>query len=96
VASAVLASPDGQPSFGQKLGQLLKATRTQLPTVTVEYRSLSVEADALVGSYGNPSVANSFTAMAKFLTFQGGLKTRPVQLLQGVNGVLEPVRGWEP
>ncbi|GAB4819215.1 hypothetical protein N2152v2_006261 [Parachlorella kessleri] len=92
VASAVLASPDGQPSFGQKLGQLLKATRTQLPTATIEYRGLSVEADALVGSYGNPSVANSFTATAKFLTFQGGLKTRPVQLLQGVSGVLQPGR----
>ncbi len=59
--------------------------------MTIEYRNLSVEADALVGSYGNPSVANAFMATAKGLTLQGGLKTRPVQLLKGVAGILKPV-----
>lgn len=50
-----------------------------------------MEADALVGSAGNPSVGNSLLALAKRLTLQGGLNTQPYKILKGVSGVLKPV-----
>lgn len=73
---------------------LCRRTHTQLPTVTVEYRGLGVEADALVGEGGNPTVGNAFKELLRGVACQRGLATRPVQLLRDVNGALEPVRGY--
>lgn len=75
-----------------------RQTHTQLPTVTIEYNNLTVEADALVGASSNPTVGNALRAAAKAALLQGGLRTRPVTLLDGISGVLAPVGlqglGW--
>ena len=36
-----------------------------MPTVTVEYRGLTVETDALVGTSALPSVGNAFLGLVK-------------------------------
>ena len=60
-----------------------------MPTVTVEYHQLSVEADALVGSAGNPTVLNSVLGMLRTATLQRP-PTTPHPILHGVSGVLHP------
>lgn len=61
-----------------------------LPEVTIEYRGLTVEADALVGAASNPSVLNSAKAAFKKLTCLGGPPTKRITILHGINGVLKP------
>jgi hypothetical protein len=55
-------------------------------------QGLTVEADALLGDAGNPSVGNAFMSVAKQVLLQGGLNTKPYQILRGIDGILKPVR----
>eukprot|EP00887_Chlorella_sp_A99_P006759 scaffold3.g6759.t1 len=76
-----------------KLNQLFRALENDerwLPELTIEYRDLTVEADALVGAASVPSVLNSAKLALKKLTLQGGLSTKRVTVLDGINGVLRP------
>lgn len=61
-----------------------------LPTVVVEWRGLTVEADALVGAAAQPSISNALKGCLRTAACQGGLKRRRVTLLHGLNGVLQP------
>lgn len=62
-----------------------------LPTVEVEYHNLRIEADALVGKAGNPSVLNSALGLLRTVTLQRP-PTAPHTILDGISGVLKP--GW--
>lgn len=82
----------GQATFAQRIGQLLRQVQPQLPTVQVEYRGLTIQTDALVGSAGTPSLLNSALRVVRLATLQGGLRTAPLTVLDGVSGVLLPGR----
>jgi ABC-type multidrug transport system ATPase subunit len=87
---AVLAD-DGGAAFAARLGAALRAAGGA-PTVTVEYRGLGVEVDALVGASSAPSVWNSAKGVLRLAACRGGLETRPVAALVGASGRLEPGR----
>lgn len=90
-----LGSSEGQTTVQQKLGQLLRAAGDEqrwLPEVTVEYRNLTIEADALVGSASVPSVGQSAKGTLKKLLCQGGLPTKRIVVLHEVSGRLVPGR----
>ena len=53
---------------------------------------MCITADALVGAGSNPSVWNSAKSTALKLMMRKGLETRPVEILNGVSGVLKPGR----
>lgn len=59
-----------------------------LPTIEVEFHNLRIEADALVGSAGNPSVLNSALSVLRTVTCQRP-PTTPHTILAGVSGVLK-------
>lgn len=66
-----------------------------LHRVEVEYRNLTVEADAQTGSSRNPSVWNSTKELFDGFVpcgFTGLNQKMPVKLLEGVNGVIKPGR----
>lgn len=83
---------EGIEVFADRIARALKAAGVQFPTVEIKYQNLTVEVDALVGNAGNPSVGNSFLSLFRKVTCQGGLKTRPLTILNGVNGVIKPGR----
>jgi ABC-type multidrug transport system ATPase subunit len=91
IADRVLHSGHGEASFAHRLGALLRLSGKPMNTVTVEYRNLRIEADALVGSAGNPSVLNSAKDALRLVTFQRP-PTVPHTILDGVSGVLKPGR----
>ncbi|KAL4434347.1 hypothetical protein ABPG75_000788 [Micractinium tetrahymenae] len=91
LADRVLHSGHGELTFAQKLGTLLRKDSRPLPTVEVEYHNLCIEADALVGKAGNPSVLNSALSLLRTVTFQRP-PTAPHTILDGVSGVLKPGR----
>jgi ABC-type sugar transport system ATPase subunit len=78
------------PAFVERLATALAQTGG-LPTVTIEYRDVHVEADALVGADRTPSVWNSTKALVKSLALKR-LQTRPLTILDGVSGVIKPGR----
>jgi hypothetical protein len=62
----------GSPGFADRLAALFREAGVQLPEVTLEYRGLSVEADAMVGSAGQPTLGNAFKRVLKHATCQVG------------------------
>lgn len=58
----------------------------------VEYKNVTIEADALVGSSQNPTVWNAAKeTIGKFIPFAGAsLQKKRVTLLDGANGVIKP------
>lgn len=91
LADRVLHSGHGELTFAQKLGMLLRKDLRPLPTVEVEYHNLRIEADALVGKAGNPSVLNSALGLLRTVTLQRP-PTAPHTILDGISGVLKPGR----
>lgn len=59
-------------NFAERMAQLMREAGVLPPELTLEYRDLCVEADALVGSAGIPSMGNSFKQMLKRATCQVG------------------------
>lgn len=49
---------DGELTFLNRLAARLKKAEVDIPTVTVEFRDLCVQADALVGSAALPTLSN--------------------------------------
>jgi ABC-type multidrug transport system ATPase subunit len=90
IAAQVTSVGDGEVSFAERLGEVLKQRDGGFPSVEVEYKNLHIVADALVGSGRNPSVWNSFKSLGSNLLCLGGLETRPMTILDGVSGVLKP------
>lgn len=86
IAEKLLALPD----FTARLGRLLSTNPKLLPQVTVRYRDVTAQANALIGSSGLPSIKNNVLSASKTATCQGTLPTRPVVLLNKVSGVLRP------
>ncbi|KAI3428353.1 hypothetical protein D9Q98_006733 [Chlorella vulgaris] len=80
------------PGLADRLAGLYKEAGRRPFEVTVEYRKLCVEADALVGAGNTPSLGNAFKNLLQKVTWQGGLKTANYQILKGMNGVLHPGR----
>ena len=60
----------GGPTFAERLAMLFREAGLQPPQVTLEYRDLCVEADALVGSANMPSLSNTFNNALKRVTCQ--------------------------
>ncbi|KAG2439064.1 hypothetical protein HYH02_006591 [Chlamydomonas schloesseri] len=77
--------------FTAALGARMKAFGVAMPSVTLEYRDLSVHTDALVGSAGIPSVGNSLLGMFKRLVC---VKDHTVDhpILDKLSGVIRPGR----
>lgn len=49
--------------FFKKLNSYLDSMGVNRPTLAVRYKNLTVEADALVGSAGLPTLANTFRSV---------------------------------
>ncbi len=47
--------------------------KPKIPTITVKYKNVRVETDALVGSAGIPTVGNTFVHMLQVRGATGGL-----------------------
>jgi ABC-type bacteriocin/lantibiotic exporter with double-glycine peptidase domain len=93
VAAKMLAGGvDGGPTYPERIAKVLKRMQRTYVSIEIEYKDLMVEADALVGNASQPTILNSFKSAALRLLCAGGLQTRPVPLLRGVNGVLKPGR----
>ena len=91
LADRVLSSRRGDAPFATRLGTLLRLGRDSRPlaAVTVEYHNLTIEADALVGSAGNPSMLQSSLSLLRLATCQRP-PTAPHTILDNVSGVLRP------
>lgn len=92
LAAEILQDGGDYAAFVQRLAGVLKKKSGGLPTVTLEYRNVCVETDALVGDGGNPTVWNSFKSLGSKLLCAGGLATKPMSLLKDVSGVIKPGR----
>ena len=64
IQAAEKGAPAGMGVVGI-FAKLMERYGVAVPTVTVEYRDLTVTTDALVGSAALPSVGNSFMALAQ-------------------------------
>lgn len=63
-----------------------------VPTVEIEYKNISIEADALIGSSQNPTVWNSVKDIVSKVVPKAGLQKQKVKLLDDVSGVIKPGR----
>jgi ABC-type multidrug transport system ATPase subunit len=89
----VTAAMGETDTFAARLGEIVRARPGGLPSVEIEYRNVSVEVDAFVGTAGNPTVLNSAKAMAgRLLPRRGGLATKPLAILDDISGVIKPGR----
>ena len=77
-------------SFVARLGAVLAQGRG-LPTVSIEYRDLTVQADALVGADRTPSVWNSAKSLLRGVACVK-TPTQPKTVLDGMSGVILPGR----
>ncbi|GMH32356.1 hypothetical protein BSKO_00190 [Bryopsis sp. KO-2023] len=75
-----------------RLAARLESEKIQIPTVTLEYRDVEVDADALLGSAALPSLSQ--TAKRILYTLAGRTKnqTKELRILKGISGVLKPGR----
>lgn len=89
IALKLLSEGDERHSFGQQLAQLLHVAGALPLPIEVTWRKLTVETDAMVGSSGNPTVANAFVHRARALMGHR-VPTEPLLVLDGVSGRLRP------
>eukprot|EP00889_Picochlorum_renovo_P001436 jgi/Picre1/28466/NNA_003870.t1 len=75
-----------------RLVEVFKRQPGGLHKVEVEYKNVTIEADALVGSSQNPTVWNAAKeTIGKFIPFAGAsLQKKRVTLLDSANGVIKP------
>ena len=92
IAATILQTHIGGASFAEHLAEIIKQRKGGFPTVEIEYKDLTIEADALIGSAANPTVWNSFKSLANRLVLRSSLPTRPLTLLDSVSGVIKPGR----
>lgn len=59
VQKAVETDEEGNLTFLSRLAKRMEQTKVDIPTITLEYQDLVVDANALVGSAANPSISNS-------------------------------------
>lgn len=78
------------PDFLARLSQAAEAKAIPIPTVTIEYRDLSVRGDALRRSASVPTVASVLTTRLRKLLL-GESQTQEVEILKPLQGVLKPV-----
>ncbi|KAL4442124.1 hypothetical protein ABPG77_011385 [Micractinium sp. CCAP 211/92] len=90
LAGELLDLEPGEADFPQRLARLMRDAGVTPATVTIEYRGLGVEADALVGEGSTPTLGNAFMDLLKKATLQGGLKRQPYGILKDLSGVLRP------
>ncbi|KAL4427934.1 hypothetical protein ABPG75_002023 [Micractinium tetrahymenae] len=90
LAGELLELEPGEADFPQRLARLMRDAGVVPPTVTIEYRGLGLEADALVGSGSTPTLGNAFMDLLKKATLQGGLKRQKYAILSNLSGVLRP------
>jgi hypothetical protein len=81
---------DGGRSYARQLGSLLRDSGLALPSITVRYSGLTVDAMAAPPDRANPSVWNAFMSTLALLRCGGGADGTEVRLLHGVSGVLRP------
>ncbi|CAD7702122.1 unnamed protein product [Ostreobium quekettii] len=86
---------NGRLTFMERLASRLEQKKISIPSVTVEVRNLSVEADAVVGSQAIPSLTNAalqaVTGMFSKLTCAPSEK-KQMHILKGISGVFKPGR----
>lgn len=75
------------PHYVETIGDLLEKVWKR---IDIKYKGLTVTTDALVGESSMPTVWNSAKSLFLKVTCQGGLKTKPLTILHGINGVLKP------
>lgn len=63
-----------------------------LPRIEVKYKDLTVEVDAAVGLSDKPSIWNSALRTFNTLLLRSHVSKKPLRVLEGVNGMLQPVR----
>ncbi|CAL8463057.1 g2591 [Coccomyxa elongata] len=78
-------------SFMQRLNRLFTEAGGTLPSITIEYRDMQIEADALVGTASVPSLTQSFSGFIKDLLRITEMRTVPLRTLS-VSGKLNPGR----
>ncbi|KDD76281.1 hypothetical protein H632_c286p3, partial [Helicosporidium sp. ATCC 50920] len=93
MAEALMKAASGKEySLPYRMARVLRAMPLGPPEVEVVYRGLTIEADAMVGESGNPSLWNSFAAGLRWITFRSKAETRRLTILRDVDGVLSPGR----
>ncbi|KAG2425086.1 hypothetical protein HXX76_013995 [Chlamydomonas incerta] len=80
-------------TFFTKLTRLLQEADVVLPSVTVEYRNLRIETEALIGAASIPTVANvPLTFMRKLFGVHNEREAKPLTILNDLQGRLVPGR----
>ncbi|KAG2425082.1 hypothetical protein HXX76_013991 [Chlamydomonas incerta] len=93
VAARLLEHKNREDTFFTRLSRRLHQAGVELPAVTVEYRSLRVETEALVGSASIPTVLSvPLTAAKKLLRLHNGREAKPLTILNDLQGRLVPGR----
>ncbi|KAG2452157.1 hypothetical protein HYH02_003189 [Chlamydomonas schloesseri] len=93
VAARLLEHKNREDTFFTRLSRRLRQAGVELPAVTVEYRGLRVETEALVGSASIPTVLSvPLTAAKKLLHLHNGREARPLTILNDIQGRLVPGR----
>ncbi|BDA47962.1 ABC transporter G family member 36 [Coccomyxa sp. Obi] len=90
-ASRVMKLGQEGESFLQKLNRLFTEAGGVLPSITIEYRDMQIEADALVGTAAVPSLTQSFWGFVKDVLRITEMRTAPLRTLS-ISGKLNPGR----
>ncbi|KAK9907686.1 hypothetical protein WJX75_008105 [Coccomyxa subellipsoidea] len=90
-ASRVMKLDKEGESFMQKLNRLFMEAGGQLPSITVEYRDIHIEADALVGTAAVPSLHRAAWGFIKDVLRITEMRTAPLRSLD-ISGKLSPGR----
>ncbi|GLC42336.1 hypothetical protein PLESTM_001322300 [Pleodorina starrii] len=93
LATRLLEHSHGDDTFFTRLGKRMQHAGLHVPSVVVEYRELRVDTEALVGAASVPTVANvPITAVKTVLGLHRGRESRPLTILNGIQGKLQPGR----
>ncbi|GFR41754.1 hypothetical protein Agub_g2509 [Astrephomene gubernaculifera] len=93
LAARLLEHKDRDDTFFTRLSKRLEEAGVSLPSVTVEYRQLRVQTEALVGAASVPTVASvPLTFVKQVLGLHQGRESKPLTILNGIQGRLVPGR----
>ncbi|PNW84179.1 hypothetical protein CHLRE_04g224500v5 [Chlamydomonas reinhardtii] len=93
LAARLMEHTSHDDTFFTKLTRLLQEAGVVLPSVTVDYRNLRIDTEALVGSASIPTVANvPLTFLRKLFGVHNEREAKPLTILNDLQGRLVPGR----
>ncbi|GLI71055.1 hypothetical protein VaNZ11_015971 [Volvox africanus] len=93
LATKLLEHSHGDDTFFTRLSKRMQHAGVNVPSVTVEYRNLRVDTEALVGAASVATVASVPLGIIKrLLCLHRGRESRPLRILNDVQGKLVPGR----